>query len=202
MNYLLKIFHLCLGSKLVAAGYLAINKFQFILIVCLHCSLVRNCFCHWLLVSLHTVIWLVFLSPGSTTTWNQLCPIIAGKNNLSNSAIWCFMSTGVAASTLLSRRTKHAPSTLWFKAILDWYIDIYQISFMSGHLTVKIKRQWLCSHLKHTITTVHICFVQVNISLRSASNSLTLIPSIIWSFMHSRLSFLVSFYRMHLPSMS
>jgi len=60
VNYLLKIFHLCLGSKLVAAGYLAINKFQFILIVCLHCSLVRNCFCHWLLVSLHTVIWLFF----------------------------------------------------------------------------------------------------------------------------------------------
>jgi len=61
VNYLLKIFHLCLGSKLVAAGYLAINKFQFILIVCLHCSLVRNCFCHWLLVSLHTVIWLFYI---------------------------------------------------------------------------------------------------------------------------------------------
>jgi len=31
-----------------------------------------------------------FLSPGSTTTWNQLCPVKAGKNNSLNSMRCCF----------------------------------------------------------------------------------------------------------------
>ena len=123
VNYLLKIFHLCLGSKLVAAGYLAINKFQFILIVCLHCSLVRNCFCHWLLVSLHTVIWLFFCPQALPPHEINFVPLKQVK------IIYQIQSYGVLCQQvwqpqlccgMVWRRTKHAPSTLWFKAILDW----------------------------------------------------------------------------------
>ena len=43
-----------------------------------------------LLVSLLYIWNLFFLSPGSTTTWNQLCPVKAGKNNSLNSMRCCF----------------------------------------------------------------------------------------------------------------